>query len=1063
MAKRSDGATIRGDGSRTTVTPLLVVLMLLIANQLDSATSSSFSSSTALASSSYGAFLSQKRTLSFWNGIRGGGEDGTADSGAATDDSNDDGGIGDKRYKGDAMVNTKNNGRTGVSSSKTKGLQDIGMSSRGGSTTTTTRAATSSSSLLKGSNNDARSRSSSSVIGVSTAPLTNKNIDVREVDEILYVTKRDGKMEVLDHQKLSNRLTNLSKNLSHPHLISHLPTLLTQILSFTYPNITTVELDTLASETAASKSTQHPDYARLAARICVTANHKITPPKFSEAMVKLWDNGRGFVHPDVVDLMERRGKEVDERIDGDRDWEYTYFGVKTLERSYLLKTEDGTVVERPQYMLMRVALGIHCVGNDMEDELIDGDGRHTRRVRRRVPLGKEEEDKCLEAAFETYEMMSRGMFTHASPTLFHSGTVHPQLSSCFLVQMSDDSINGIYDTLKRCALISKSAGGIGLSVHNIRARGTYISGTRGISNGLVPLLRVYDVTSRYVDQGGGKRPGAFAIYLEPWHADIFDVLNLKKNHGKEEQRARDLFYGLWVCDLFMKRVMEDGVWSLMCPRECKGLSDVYGEEFTRLYEKYEGEGRFVRQVRARELWGAILDAQTETGTPYLLYKDACNEKSNQKNLGTIQCSNLCTEIIQYTDEEEVAVCNLASICLTKFVVSKRGPYGSTDPTTSTAYFDHDALHTITKIVTRNLNKIIDVNKYPIPGAKTSNLRHRPIGIGVSGLADAFLRLGLPFTSDTAKEMNEAIFETIYHAALEASAELAEEEGRYETFEGSPASRGELQYHMWGLEDGDTPSHRILGSPATMDGSTDGPDTTVPAAVATAAPTPNGKRLNRYSPAIMDQGTGYDWATLRAKIMDVGLRNSLLVAPMPTASTSQILGVNECFEPFVSNLYLRRVKAGEFIMANPHLMQDLTDRGLWNPTVRNQLMRDGGSVANIDSVPPHLKELYKTVWEIKMKDIIDMAADRGRFIDQSQSLNLFVADPTADKLTAMHFYAWKKGLKTGMYYLRTKPAVSAIQYTVDKQENRDDNNNSTSLAHNLPIQDDEAILCASCTA
>jgi len=1059
MTKCSDDdatlVRVSSSGTRTTITPLFVVLALILANQLESATSSSFSASSSSSSSpslSSSAFAVRKRSISFWNGIRGGGGDGTAPFAADGDGDDGTGGIGDTRYTGDAMVNNKNTGRTGSSSSSSSGLQDIGMTSRGGSTTTsTTKTATSTTTTT----DDVRISSSimTSAAASSSPSLINKKIDVG-TDEILYVTKRDGRMEVLDSQKLSDRLTNLSKNLSPTHLQSHLPTLLTQILSFTYPNITTVELDTLASETAASKSTQHPDYARLAARICITANHKITPSTFTESVVELYDDGKGFVHPDLLDLVRRRGKEVDDRINGGRDWDYTYFGVKTLERSYLLKTEGGRVVERPQYMLMRVALGIHCVGNDVEED------DNNKRIRRRVPLGKEEEDTCLEAAFETYEMMSRGMFTHASPTLFHSGTVHPQLSSCFLVQMSDDSINGIYDTLKRCALISKSAGGIGLSVHNIRARGTYISGTRGISNGLVPLLRVYDVTSRYVDQGGGKRPGAFAIYLEPWHADIFDVLNLKKNHGKEEQRARDLFYGLWVCDLFMKRVMEDGVWSLMCPKQCGGLSDVYGDEFTRLYEKYEEEGRFVRQVRARELWGAILDAQTETGTPYLLYKDACNEKSNQKNLGTIQCSNLCTEIIQYTDEEEVAVCNLASICLTKFVVSTRGPYGSTDPSTSTSYFDHAALHTITKIVTRNLNKIIDVNQYPIPGAKTSNLRHRPIGIGVSGLADAFLRLGLPFTSDTAKELNEAIFETIYHAALEASAELAEEEGMYETFGGSPASKGELQYHMWGLEDGDTPSHRILGSPSMIDDSTDGADTTT---ITAAAPTPNGKRLNRYSPTIMDRKTGYDWAKLRTKIIDVGLRNSLLVAPMPTASTSQILGVNECFEPFVSNLYLRRVKAGEFIMANPHLMQDLTDRGLWNPTVRNQLMRDGGSVANIDSIPPHLKELYKTVWEIKMKDIIDMAADRGRFIDQSQSLNLFVADPTADKLTAMHFYAWKKGLKTGMYYLRTKPAVSAIQYTVDKHEDNDDDNNATSLVHNLPIQDDEAAACPSCTA
>ena len=533
--------------------------------------------------------------------------------------------------------------------------------------------------------------------------------------------------------------------------------------------------------------------------------------------------------------------------------------------------------------------------------------------------------------------------------------------------------------------ITQAAGGIGLCVHKIRARGTFIKGTRGVSNGLVPMLRVYDSTSHYVDQGGGKRPGAFAIYIEPWHADIFDVLNLRKNHGKEEQRARNLFYGLWVPDLFMKRVEEDGMWSLMCPHQCPGLAESHGEEFNRLYEKYESEGKFIKQVRARVLWAAILDAQIETGTPYLLYKDAANKKSNQQNLGTIQCSNLCTEIIQYTNDEEVAVCNLASICLAKFIVSERGNYGSTEP--GSAYFDHEQLHKVTKIITKNLDKVIDVNIYPIDGAKKSNRSHRPVGIGVSGLADAFLRLGLPFASEDAKQLNEAIFETIYHASLEASHEIAQEKGSYDSFEGSPASRGELQFNMWGMNDDDTPSRRHTKE------QTDNSEK---------------KSLQRYSAAV--EGVGYDWDSLRQKITEGGLRNSLLVAPMPTASTSQILGVNECFEPFASNLYVRRVKAGEFIIVNPHLIQDLTDLGIWNQSVRNQLMRDGGSVAKIDCVPDHLKELYKTVWEMKMKDIIDMAADRGKFIDQSQSLNLFMATPTASKLTAMHFYAWKKGLK-----------------------------------------------------
>lgn len=541
------------------------------------------------------------------------------------------------------------------------------------------------------------------------------------------------------------------------------------------------------------------------------------------------------------------------------------------------------------------------------------------------------------------------------------------------------------------------------------------------------MLRVYDVTSRYVDQGGGKRPGAFAIYLEPWHSDIFDVLNLKKNHGKEEQRARDLFYGLWIPDLFMKRVEQDGPWSLMCPHQCQGLAECHGAEFDKLYESYERSGKFVRQVRARELWSAILESQIETGTPYMLYKDACNRKSNQQNLGTIQCSNLCTEIIQFTDKDEVAVCNLASICLPKFVVSDRGPFGSINPSSGRAYFDHEALHKATKIVTQNLNKIIDINSYPVPGSKLSNFRHRPIGIGVSGLADAFLRLGLPFTSPEAKQLNEAIFETIYNAALEASAELAEEHGAYDTFAGSPASRGELQFNLWGLTDDSTPSHQHTSG--GLSGSC---------------------VKQKYAESF--QSKGYDWPGLRQRIMTKGLRNSLMVAPMPTASTSQILGVNECFEPFSSNLYLRRVKAGEFIMANPHLLQDLTDRGLWTPAVRNQMMRDGGSVQNIAEMPDRLKELYKTVWEIKMKDVIDMAADRGKFVDQSQSLNLFIADPTVDKLTAMHFYAWKKGLKTGMYYLRTKPAVNAIQYTVDKQTH----------SNNLP-QANDGDTCLSCSA
>ena len=808
----------------------------------------------------------------------------------------------------------------------------------------------------------------------------------------------------MDPNKLQQRLEQLAEGLDSRYL--DIDALTRSIVRGMYPNVTTHEIDVLAAETAASLGTQHPDYAKLAARISLSENHKTTPGTFSEAITVLYAEGHGFVDPKLAALVEKWKDRINAEIDTNRDMELSYFGFKTLERAYLLRGDDNRVVERPQYLIMRVALGIHCTN-----------------------IAPEEEEAALEEAFETYHLMSRGYFMHASPTLFHAGTTHPQLSSCFLVQMSEDSISGIYDTLKRCAVISKAAGGIGLSVHNIRARGTPIRGTRGVSNGLVPMLRVYDVTSRYVDQGGGKRPGAFAVYLEPWHADIFDVLNLKKNHGKEEQRARDLFYGLWIPDLFMRRVEENGVWSLMCPHQCPGLPECHGKEFEELYTKYEKEGRYIRQVRARELWGAILESQIETGTPYMLYKDACNAKSNQQNLGTIQCSNLCTEIVQYTDSEEVAVCNLASICLPRFVVSDRGPNGSVEPSAGRAYFDHEALHGVVKTVTRNLNKIIDVNAYPVPGSQLSNFRHRPIGIGVSGLADTFLRLGLPFVSKEARELNAAIFETMYHAALEASAELAEEEGPYETFEGSPASEGLFQFNLNGTRDDETPSHQH-------------------AAGASVIP-----HLQRYGAE--ETSHGYNWAALRERIKETGMRNSLLLAPMPTASTSQILGVNECFEPYSSNLYLRRVKAGEFIMANPHLLQDLTDRGLWTQSVRNQLMRDGGSIQNVAEIPDRLKELYKTVWELKMRDIIDMAADRGKFVDQSQSLNLFVAEPTVARLNSMHFHAWRQGLKTGMYYLRTKPAVNAIQYTVERG-----NEQTAAALSSLPEPDDVCLSCQS---
>ncbi|MGY8944708.1 MAG: ribonucleoside-diphosphate reductase subunit alpha, partial [Flavobacteriales bacterium] len=625
---------------------------------------------------------------------------------------------------------------------------------------------------------------------------------------------------------------------------------------------------------------------------------------------------------------------IDSNIIYNRDFGYDFFGIKTLERSYLLKL-NGQIVERPQHMLMRVSVGIHM--ND------------------------------LESAFETYELMSKRFFTHATPTLFNSGTPKPQMSSCFLLAMKDDSIDGIYDTLKQTAKFSQSAGGIGLSIHNGRATGSYISGTNGTSNGIVPMLRVFNDTARYVDQGGGKRKGSFAIYVEPWHADIFAFLELKKNHGKEEMRARDLFYAMWLSDLFMKRVEENTTWTLMCPNECPGLYSCHGEEFEKLYTKYEREGKGRKTIKARELWDKILESQIETGTPYMLYKDSANRKSNQKNLGTIRSSNLCTEIMEYTSEDEVAVCNLASIALPMFI--KDGA------------FDHEELFRVTKTVTKNLNRVIDRNYYPVIEAENSNLRHRPIGLGVQGLADAFIKLRLPFTSEEAKKLNQEIFETLYFAAVTASAEEAKIDGPYKTYKGSPMSKGEFQHNMWGVKD--------------------------------------------------DELSGrWDWKALKAEVKKHGVRNSLLVAPMPTASTSQILGNNECFEPYTSNIYTRRVLSGEFIVVNKHLLEDLVNLGLWNEDMKQELMQANGSIQNIEGIPSDIKELYKTVWEMSMKDIIDMSRHRGYFIDQSQSLNLFMEGATMAKLTSMHFYAWKSGLKTGMYYLRTKSAVDAIKFTLN---------------------------------
>ncbi len=639
----------------------------------------------------------------------------------------------------------------------------------------------------------------------------------------------------------------------------------------------------------------------------------------------------------------------------DRDFDYDYFGYKTLERSYLLRV-DGKIVERPQHLLMRVAIGIH---------------------------------KDVEKAIDTYHMLSERWMTHASPTLFNSGTPRPQLSSCFLIAMKEDSIEGIYDTLKECACISKSAGGIGLSIHDIRATSSYIRGTNGTSNGIIPMLRVFNDTARYVDQGGGKRKGAFAIYLEPWHADIFDWLDLRKNHGKEEARARDLFYGLWTNDLFMKRVEENGEWTLFCPNEAPGLADSWGEEFETLYESYEKAGKGKKTIKAQQLWFAILESQVETGNPYMLFKDSCNRKSNQQNLGTIRSSNLCTEIVEFTSPEETAVCNLASIALPRFVVEENpaSPTGRTEAKklrgslqAGSRRFDHAKLAEITRKVTRNLNRIIDVNYYPVETARRSNMRHRPIGLGVQGLADVFILLGLPFDSPEAQKLNAEIFETIYFAALTESNAIAAVDGTYESYPGSPVSKGVLQPDMWGVTE-------------------------------------------------MPGGDRHDWKGLRAAISEHGVRNSLLVAPMPTASTSQILGNNECFEPYTSNIYARRVLSGEFTVVNNHLLADLTELGLWDPSLKNDLIANNGSVQGLD-IPDNLKAIYKTVWEIKQRVLVDMAADRGAFIDQSQSFNVHMSDANSGKLTSLHFYAWKKGLKTGMYYLRSRAAADAVKFTVD---------------------------------
>ena len=760
----------------------------------------------------------------------------------------------------------------------------------------------------------------------------------------MYVLKRDGHKEPVMFDKITARIKKLCYGLNE--LVDPLKVAM-RVIEGLYDGVTTSELDNLAAEVSATMTTSHPDYAKLAARISVSNLHKNTKKTFSEVMTDLHEyvNPRtGKEAPLLADEVQKVIQENKELLDStiiyNRDFNYDYFGFKTLERSYLLKL-NGQIAERPQHMLMRVSIGIH----------IDD----------------------IDAAIETYDLMSKKFFTHATPTLFNSGTPKPQMSSCFLLTMKDDSIDGIYDTLKQTAKISQSAGGIGLSIHNVRATGSYISGTNGTSNGIVPMLRVFNDTARYVDQGGGKRKGSFAMYVEPWHADIFDFLDLKKNHGKEEMRARDLFYAMWIPDLFMQRVEQDSTWTLMCPNECPGLFDIYGDEFEALYHKYEAEGKGRKTIKARELWEKILESQVETGTPYMLYKDAANRKSNQKNLGTIRSSNLCTEIMEYTSPDEVAVCNLASIALPMFIKGKE--------------FDHKELYRITKRVIKNLNKVIDRNYYPVKEAENSNVRHRPVGLGVQGLADAFIKLRMPFTSDEAKALNQEIFETLYFASVTASMELAIEEGPYSTYEGSPISKGEFQYNMWGIKDEDLSGR-------------------------------------------------WDWAKLRKQVMKNGVRNSLLMAPMPTASTSQILGNNEAFEPYTSNIYTRRVLSGEFIVVNKHLLEDLVERNLWTEDVKNAILRANGSVQNIDIIPDDLKELYKTVWELSMKDIIDMSRQRGYFIDQSQSLNLFMENANNSKLTSMHFYAWKSGLKTGMYYLRTKSAVDAIKFTLSKETKKE---------------------------
>ena len=784
----------------------------------------------------------------------------------------------------------------------------------------------------------------------------------------MLVIKRDGRKETVKFDKITARIEKLSYGLNSDFVKTI--EIAKKVIDGLYDGVSTQELDELAAETAATLTTKHPDFATLAARIAVSNLHKTTSKSFSSTMKRLYTyvnpktgENASLLSKEVYGIINKNAALLDSSIIYDRDFSYDYFGFKTLEKSYLLKL-DGKVVERPQHMLMRVAVGIH-----MDD---------------------------IDSVLETYNLLSEKWFTHATPTLFNAGTPKPQLSSCFLLTMKEDSIDGIYDTLKQCAKISQSAGGIGLSIHNVRATGSYIKGTNGVSNGIIPMLRNFDMTARYVDQGGGKRKGSFAIYIEPWHSDIFEFLQLKKNHGKEELRARDLFYAMWIPDLFMKRVESNEDWSLFSPDEAKNLHETYGEEFEKLYEKFEKEGKARKTVKAQDLWFEILEAQIETGNPYILYKDAANKKSNQKNLGTIKSSNLCTEIIEYTSPDEVAVCNLASIALNKFVK---------DDLT----YDHQKLYEITKVITRNLNKVIDVNYYPVEEAKNSNLRHRPIGIGVQGLADTFILMRQSFDSPEAKQLNAEIFETIYFAAMESSMEIAQKEGPYKTYEGSPVSKGIFQFDMWGV-------------------------------------VPSSKR--------------WDWTKLKREVKKHGVRNSLLLAPMPTASTSQILGNNECFEPYTSNIYTRRVLSGEFIVVNKHLLKDLIKLKLWDENMKDRLMESNGSIQGFEEIPEDIKQLYRTVWEVSQKSIIDMAADRGAYICQSQSMNIHMQDANFGKLTSMHFHAWKKGLKTGLYYLRTKAAADAIKFTIVKEEKSMDKEEQQSAMQCSIDNQDDCEMCGS---